>query len=148
MALAEPSDVASTRTRMARRTHALDYYVRRSSLSAMGRRGEGGLNRPNEPKVLVLMSLADGPKHGYALSKDIEEFAGVVLGPGTLYGAITRLEERGLIEPVGEDDRRKPYRITAAGRRSLAAVVRDMHALAAVGGARLRLVLPDVGWAS
>jgi DNA-binding PadR family transcriptional regulator len=83
--------------------------------------------------------LASGPKHGYALTKDITEFAGVTLGPGTLYGAIARLEERGLIapEPVGADERRRPYRITAAGRSALEAAVRDMRSLADVGAARL-----------
>jgi DNA-binding PadR family transcriptional regulator len=62
----------------------------------------------------MLTSLAGGPKHGYALTKDIEKFAGVTLGPGSLYGAIARLEARGLIEPepVGSDERRRPYRIT------------------------------------
>jgi len=48
-----------------------------------------------EPVVLVLTSLAEGPKHGYALAKDIEAFAGIKLGPGTLYGALIGLEERG-----------------------------------------------------
>ena len=71
--------------------------------------------RANDPPLLILTSLASGPKHGHALSKDIEGFAGVVLGPGALYGAITRLEERGLIEPLESDDRRRPYRISAAG---------------------------------
>lgn len=102
-------------------------------------RSDDGLGRSNEPMVLILTSLAAGAKHGYALSKDIEEFAGVVLGPGTLYGAITRLDERGLIEPVGTDERRRPYRITAAGRRALAGAVRDMQALADVGASRLRI---------
>ncbi len=98
--------------------------------------------------VLILTSLAAGAKHGYALSKDIEEFAGVVLGPGTLYGAITRLDERGLIEAVGKDERRRPYRITAAGRRALAGAVVDMQALAAVGASRLGVVTPFSGaWA-
>ncbi len=73
------------------------------------------LRRSNDPSLLILTSLAQGPKHGYALSKDIEEFAGVVLSPGTLYGAITRLEESRLIEPEAEVDRRRPYRMTAAG---------------------------------
>src|SRR6478609_3557274 len=69
-----------------------------------------GLRRPNDPPLLILISLADGPKHGHALAKDIEDFAGVRLGPGALYGAITRLAERGLIEPFGsDDDRRRPY---------------------------------------
>src|ERR1035437_1500723 len=81
--------------------------------------------RPNDPSVLILTSLADGAKHGYALSKDIEHFAGVVLSPGTLYGAITRLEESGLIEPEVEVDRRRPYRITAAGSVALAYFVAD-----------------------
>jgi DNA-binding PadR family transcriptional regulator len=97
------------------------------------------LGRSNEPGVLILTSLASGPKHGYALAKDIEEFAGVTLGPGTLYGAITRLEERGLIEAAAGDNRRRPYRITAGGRAALAAVVRDMRAIADEGAARLRL---------
>ena len=76
------------------------------------------LGRSNEPGVLILTSLASGPMHGYALAKDIEEFAGVTLGPGTLYGAITRLEERGLIEATAGDSRRRPYgsRPTAAPR--------------------------------
>ena len=96
------------------------YYVRRSNVAVMPRRSassKGGLGRSNEPPVLILTSLAGGPKHGYALTKDIEQFAGVTLGPGTLYGAITRLEERGLIEPeaVGSDERRRPYRITGTG---------------------------------
>ena len=95
--------------------------------------------RTNEPGVLILTSLASGTKHGHALAKDIEQFAGVRLGPGTLYGAITRLEERGLIVPTAGDDRRRPYRITAAGRTALEAAVRDMHAIANEGASRLGL---------
>ncbi|MBV8572746.1 MAG: helix-turn-helix transcriptional regulator [Acidobacteriaceae bacterium] len=68
-----------------------------------------------DPSLLVLASLSAGDKHGYAMMDDIEEFTGVRLGPGTLYGAITRLEERGWIRPVASLDRRKPYAITAAG---------------------------------
>ena len=100
-----------------------------------------GLGRSNEPPVLILTSLAAGPKHGYALTQDIEQFAGVTLGPGTLYGAIGRLEERGLIEPdlSGTDERRRPYRITGAGRAALEAAVRDMRTLADEGAARLGL---------
>ncbi len=109
----------------------------------VARHRDGGLDRPNEPTVLILTSLASGAKHGYALSKDIEDFAGVALGPGTLYGAITRLEERGLIEPAaGKEERRRPYRITPAGRRALAGVVENMHSLANVGASRLGIVLP------
>jgi DNA-binding PadR family transcriptional regulator len=97
--------------------------------------------RPNDPPVLILISLAGGPKHGHALAKDIEGFAGVALGPGTLYGAITRLEERGLIEAMDSDDRRRPYRITAAGSSALAAAVSDMSRVVAVGASRLGLNL-------
>ncbi len=96
-----------------------------------------GLGRSNEPSVLILTSLASGAKHGYALTKDIESFAGVTLGPGTLYGAIARLEERGLIEPMPTDDRRRPYRITTSGLAALAAAVRDMRTLADEGAMRL-----------
>ena len=102
----------------------------------------GTLGRPNEPGVLILTSLASGAKHGYALTQDIETFAGVVLGPGTLYGAITRLEERGLIEPAGADERRRPYRLTAAGTAALTEAVGDMRTLADVGAARLGLTGP------
>jgi len=96
--------------------------------------------RSNDPPTLILMSLAGGAKHGHALLKDIEEFAGVKLGPGALYGAITRMEERGLIEPIASDDRRRPYQITAAGLQVLVASVDQMRELARVGEARLKSV--------
>lgn len=99
-----------------------------------------GLRRPNDPPLLILTSLAGGPKHGHALSRDIESFAGVRLGPGALYGAITRLEERGLIEPTGSDPRRKPYRLTPQGSQALAGAIADLQRLAEAGSARLRLL--------
>ena len=70
------------------------------------------------PTLLVLASLADSDKHGYAMMEDIQRFASVRLGPGTLCGAITRLEERGWIAPV-DSAGRLPYRLTAAGKRAL-----------------------------
>ena len=73
----------------------------------------------SDPTLLVLASLADGDKHGYAMMEDIQRFAGVRLGPGTLYGAITRLEERRWIRPVPSDDRRQPYTLTASGKAYL-----------------------------
>ena len=97
------------------------------------------LGRQSEPAVLILTSLASGSKHGYALAKDIKSFAGVDLGPGTLYGAITRLEERGLIAPTPSEERRQPYVITPGGRAALESAVRDMRALADEGTRRLRL---------
>jgi DNA-binding PadR family transcriptional regulator len=105
------------------------------------RRRPTGLRRPNNPPVLILTSLAAGPKHGHALIKDIADFAGVTLGPGALYGAISRLEERGLIEPLENDDRRRPYRITASGASALADAVADMRRLSDVGAVRLGLPL-------
>ena len=98
------------------------------------------LRRGNDPPLLILTSLAAGPNHGYALSKDIEAFAGTVLSPGALYGAITRLEERGLIEPFGADDRRRPYRITAAGSAALGDAISDMNRVTTVASSRLGLM--------
>src|SRR5216684_8060499 len=79
------------------------------------------LGRSSGPASLILSSLADGPKHGYALTKDIESFAGVRVAPGTLYEALSRLETNGLIEAVESQDRRRPYRMTAAGAEALRA---------------------------
>jgi DNA-binding PadR family transcriptional regulator len=74
----------------------------------------------NDPGLLVLVSLAAGPKHGHAIMLDIESYAAVRLGPGTLYGAVARLEAERLIEPMKPDGRRRPYRITPRGRSFLA----------------------------
>jgi len=92
----------------------------------------------SDPTILVLSSLADGEKHGYAIMADVEAFAGVRLGPGTLYGAITRLEERGLIRPRQSDDRRQPYRITAAGRQYLRDELASLDQVVRTGQRRLR----------
>jgi DNA-binding PadR family transcriptional regulator len=103
----------------------------------MTRTAPTGLRRANDPPLLILTSLAAGPKHGHALAKDIEGFAGVALGPGALYGAITRLEERGLIEPLANEERRRPYRITAAGTAALAEAVIELHRITDVARTRL-----------
>jgi len=107
----------------------------------MAQREHDTRKRSNDPASLILTSLASGAKHGHALSKDIESFAGIRLGPGSLYGAITRLEERGLIEPLDVSDRRRPYQITAAGTATLARHVVEMRRVADVGAARLGLDL-------
>jgi DNA-binding PadR family transcriptional regulator len=92
--------------------------------------------------VLILTSLADGPKHGYALIQDIKDFAGLTLGPGTLYGALDRLEGLGLIEELASDERRHPYRVTASG---VAALRAHLDALERVStAARFRLDLGGV----
>ncbi|MFI6296539.1 PadR family transcriptional regulator [Nonomuraea sp. NPDC050790] len=77
------------------------------------------LGRFTDVALLVLISLAEGQKHGYRMIGDIEEFSGTSLEPGTLYGALMRLEERGWIEAVESAERRKPYRITDSGRDAL-----------------------------
>ena len=92
----------------------------------------------SDPVLLVLSSLAEGDKHGYAMMEDIEAFAGVRLGPGTLYGAITRLEERGWIKPIASrDDRRQPYRITGAGRAHLTEQLAALQRVVKTGQRRL-----------
>lgn len=78
--------------------------------------GLSDLGRFSEPALLILLSLAQGEKHGYAMMLDIKELSGLQIGPGTLYGAIARLEERGLIEPLAAEARRRPYRLTELGR--------------------------------
>jgi DNA-binding PadR family transcriptional regulator len=89
------------------------------------------------PATLILSSLADGPKHGYALTKDIEQFADVRLAPGTLYEALSRLESRGFIEALPSEDRRRPYQLTAAGAQALRAHLADQRRVADVGLRRL-----------
>ena len=89
------------------------------------------------PATLILSSLADGPKHGYALTKDIEQFAAIRLAPGTLYEALSRLESQGFIEALPSEDRRRPYQLTAAGARALRAHLADQRRVAEVGLRRL-----------
>jgi DNA-binding PadR family transcriptional regulator len=89
------------------------------------------------PATLILSSLADGPKHGYALTKDIEQFAGVRLAPGTLYEALSRLESQGFIEALPSEDRRRPYQLTAAGAQALRTHLADQRKVADVGLRRL-----------
>jgi len=96
-----------------------------------------GFGRFSEPAVLILTSLAASPKHGYAMQDDIEALSGVRPGPGTLYGAIRRLEERGYIEAMPDEDRRKPYCITPAGREALRAELTQMRTVASTGLRRL-----------
>jgi DNA-binding PadR family transcriptional regulator len=95
------------------------------------------LGRWADPSLLVLASLAGGPKHGYAITQDMAETAGVKMGPGTLYGAIARLEQRGLIEPLEPQERRRPYRLTAAGAEALESEATRMRHLADIGLERL-----------
>jgi DNA-binding PadR family transcriptional regulator len=101
--------------------------------------GQDVLRRAGDASVLILTSLADGCKHGYALIQDIKEFAGLQLGPGTLYGALDRLERMGLIEALPAEDRRQPYRITAAGVVALRAHLDSIERVSSAGRLRLGL---------
>jgi DNA-binding PadR family transcriptional regulator len=91
-----------------------------------------------DPTLLILASLAEGPKHGYAMMTDVAEFAGVALGPGTLYGAISRLEQEGLIEAASSSGRRRPYRLTARGKKHLEAQIAALAPIIRVSARRLR----------
>ena len=91
----------------------------------------------SDPQYLVLASLAGGSKHGHAMLLDIEQMSGSRLGPGTLYGAIARLEEQGWIERLPTDERRKPYRLTDAGQQAFAVKAKTLQRIASVSAARL-----------
>jgi DNA-binding PadR family transcriptional regulator len=91
----------------------------------------------SDRSILILTSLADCPKHGYALVKDIEGFAGVRLGPGTLYSALAKLEQAGLVEALPAEERRRPYRITADGREFLYERLTESARIAEVGLRRI-----------
>lgn len=97
-------------------------------------KGEGSFS---DPPMLVLASLASGPKHGHAMIEDIEGLCGNRLGPGTLYGAIARLEQQGWIEPLPQEERRRPYRITAEGAQVLKARLTILHHFTRAGLKRL-----------
>jgi DNA-binding PadR family transcriptional regulator len=98
-----------------------------------------GLGRFAGPATLILSSLAEGSKHGYAITQDIEAFAGVKLQPGTLYGALSRLEHDGLIEALAGEGRRRPYGITPRGAQALAAQLTAQRRVAAIGLRRLSI---------
>lgn len=96
----------------------------------------------SEPVLLVLLSLAEQPRHGYSILKDVEHISGgrVVLSTGTLYGALQRLLAQGWIERLQEEETprdRRSYRLTPKGRRNLQAEVERMRALTKLAGLRI-----------
>lgn len=97
----------------------------------------GDLGRFAEPSLSILVSLSDGPKHGYAIMTDVEAMTGSPLGPGTLYGALARLERRGLIEALPPEDRRRPYRLTGLGATTLRAQLDQLEGFVRAGLGRL-----------
>jgi DNA-binding PadR family transcriptional regulator len=102
------------------------------------------LDRWADPPLLVLASLAEEPKHGYAITRDVADTMGVRLSAGTLYAVLARLEAVGLIEPIASTDRRRPYQLTAAGRAALAEETTRMSRVASLAQARLG---EAIGWA-
>lgn len=95
------------------------------------------LGQYSDPPLLVLASLAGGAKHGHAMIEDIARLCGTHLGPGTLYGAIARLEQLGWIEPLPPEERRRPYRITAQGLHVLRAKLKTLQQFTKAGLRRL-----------
>jgi DNA-binding PadR family transcriptional regulator len=91
----------------------------------------------NDPGLLLMISLAGGPKHGHAMLLDVERFAGTRLGPGTLYGALSRLETEGKVEPLPLEGRRRPYRLTPAGKTNLSERLDALRRAVETGVARI-----------
>ncbi len=127
------------------------YIVVRTTTASEGRNVPRVADDPKwtDPGLLVMGSLAEGPKHGYAMVQDVMETTGVRLGPGTLYGAIARLEARGLIEAVdGGDSRRRPYTLTMRGVEVLEQQLAGMQRFAGLGRRRLTRLSPVLRGAS
>jgi DNA-binding PadR family transcriptional regulator len=97
------------------------------------------LGRFTDVSLLILLSLAGEPKHGYAMIEDIAAFSGTLFEPGTLYGALMRLERKGWIEALPAADRRHPYRLTEAGMTILRQQLATLGQIVAVGAQRLAL---------
>ena len=120
-----------------------DNYVMRSTRSVVATtkvlavKYDPGTGHYSDPPLLVLASLASGPKHGHAMIEDVAGICGTRLGPGTLYGAIARLEQQGWIEPLPPEERRRPYRITAEGARVLRARLTTLRQFTKAGLQRL-----------
>ncbi len=94
-----------------------------------------------EPVLLVLLSLAEQPRHGYSILKDVERMGQgrVTLSTGTLYGALQRLLKQGWIERFKEDEaarERRAYRLTVQGKRVLQAEVERMRHLTKLASLR------------
>lgn len=101
---------------------------------------------PLTPAVFhILLALADGALHGYAIMQAVELSAGsaVRMGPGTIYGSLQRMEAAGLVKEVsgGGDDRRRMFALQPAGRRALTSEAERLSRLAAL--VRAKRLLPE-----
>jgi DNA-binding PadR family transcriptional regulator len=107
-------------------------------MASDGDRGLESFGRYADPALVVMTSLSAGPRHGYAIIQDVVEMGGPRLRPGTLYAVLARLEERGLIEALEPDERRRPYRLTGAGAAALRVQLEHLQRVAERGLARLQ----------
>ena len=114
-----------------------DNYVMRSTRDVADAENQLDPGYYSDPPLLVLASLASGPKHGHAMIDDIERLCGTRLGPGALYGAIARLEQQGWIKPLPAEERRHPYRITGDGLKLLRAKLTKLNEFSKAGLKRL-----------
>ncbi|MGH7640405.1 MAG: PadR family transcriptional regulator [Candidatus Dormibacteria bacterium] len=87
-----------------------------------------------DPGLLVLSTLVDGPRHGYAIVQEVRKQATITLGPGTLYGALSRLEHYGLVRALPAEGRRRPYELTDKGRQTLEAQMDAMARFLRING--------------
>lgn len=95
------------------------------------------MGRFSDPALLILSSLAGGPKHGYSMIQDIEQFCGTRLEVGTLYGALARLEKQGWIAAMEVVERRRPYYLTQLGASVLNKQLATMSQVVHTGLQRL-----------
>jgi len=100
----------------------------------------------------ILLALAEGPRHGYAIAQEVEELTGggVRMGPGTLYGSLQRLLAAGLVDETAQrpraeadDERRRYYRLTAGGRRALEMELKRLAAVVAAARRKQLLREPE-----
>lgn len=134
---ASKSSVSGAKNLLASAWRMRDDYVMRSTQHVAGTGYDMEKGHYSDPPLLVLASLANGPKHGHAMIEDIANMCGTHLGPGTLYGAIARLEQQGWIEPLPPEERRQPYRITDEGLRVLSAKLITLYQFTKAGLKRL-----------
>jgi DNA-binding PadR family transcriptional regulator len=119
----------------------------------MGRPPGSRTARPLTPAMFhILLALAAGERHGYAIMREVDALTGGAqrLGPGSLYGSIKRMLAEGLIEECGErpdpaadDERRRYYRLTDLGRRAAGAEARRLEVLVVAARGRRLLARPD-----
>lgn len=98
------------------------------------------MGKYRDPSMLILLSLSEGDKHGYMIMEDMRDNFHIDFSPGTLYGAISRLEKENLIAPVKTEDRRVPYQITFSGVELLRGHIESLREFVSVGSERLERI--------